>query len=159
MEVLKEKSLKEIRDFFKKTFEQMTISEYDTVDISEWDTVADDKCIRLIGTLIIKEDYLYKTYGKLIKCKKYEVLIECREISTEYQLVDKCLEKITIEGTLGGSLVALSWIYGYNETPDCNSRYNLYPSGNKEEFNILVPEAIKIMETILRFCKIVEVKS
>lgn len=152
MEVLKEKSLKEISDFFKKTFEQMSISEYDTVDISEWDTVADDKCIRLIGTLIIKEDYLYKTYGKLIKHKKYEVL-------AKYQLVSGYLQKITIEGTLGGSLVALSWIYGYNETPDCNSRYNLYPSGNKEEFNILVPEAIKIMETILNFYKIVEVKS
>jgi hypothetical protein len=152
MEVLKEKPLKEISDFFKKTFEQMSISEYDTVDISEWDTVADDKCIRLIGTLIIKEDYLYKTYGKLIKNKKYEVL-------AKYQLVSGYLQKITIEGTLGGSLVELSWIYGYNETLDCNSRYNLYPSGNKEEFNILVPEATKIMETILNFYKIVEVKS
>lgn len=151
MEVLKEKPLKEISDFFKKTFEQMSISEYDTVDISEWDTVADDKCIRLMKTLIIKEDYLYKTYGRLIKNKKYEV-------SIKYQLAGKYFEKITIEGTLGGSLVALSWIYGYNETPDCNSRYNLYPSGNKEEFNILVPEAIKIMETILRFTKTIEVE-
>jgi hypothetical protein len=93
MELLKKASLKEIRDFFKKTFEQMSISEYDTVDISEWDTVADGKCIRLIGTLVIKEDYLYKTYGKLIKNKKYEVLIECREISTEYQLINKRFEK------------------------------------------------------------------
>lgn len=152
MEVLKEKSLKEISDFFKKTFEQMAISEYDTVDISEWDTVAVRECIYLEGTLIIFEDYLYKTYGKLIKTKKYRILIE-------YQLAGEYCKKITIEGTLGGSLVALSWIYGYNETPDCNSRYNLYPSGNKEEFNILVPEAIKIMETILNFYKIVEVKS
>ena len=152
MEVLKEASLKEISDFFKKTFEQMFISEHNTVDISEWNTVADDKCIRLMGTLIIMEDYLYKTYGKLIKRKKYEVL-------AKYELVSGYLQKITIEGTLGGSLVALSWIYGYNETPDCNSRYNLYPSGNKEEFNILVPEAIKIMETILNFYKIVEVKN
>ena len=152
MEVLKEASLKEITDFFKKTFEQMAISEHNTVDISEWDTVADDKCIRLIGTLIIKEDYLYKTYGKLIKTKKYRILIE-------YQLAGEYCKKITIEGTLGGSLVALSWIYGHNETPGCNSRYNLYPSGNKEEFNILIPEATKIMETILNFYKIVEVKS
>jgi hypothetical protein len=148
MEVLKEKSLKEIRDFFKKTFEQMSISEYDTVDISEWDTVADDKCIRLIGTLIIKEDYLYKTYGKLIKNKKYEVLIECREISTEYQLADKSLEKITIEGTLGGSLVILRWNYSLDRN-DKTSSYNLYPSGNKEELNILIPETEKILETIL----------
>lgn len=152
MEVLKEKPLKEIRDFFKKTFEQMDISEYDTLDISEWNTITVGKCIYLEGTLIIMEDYLYKTYSKLIKCKTYRVL-------AKYQLVSGYLQKITIEGTLGGSLVALSWIYGYNETPDCNSRYNLYPSGNKEEFNILVPEAIKIMETILNFHKIVEVKS
>lgn len=155
MKPLKETRLKEIKDFFKETFEQMSISEYDTVDISEWDAVTNDKCICLIGTLTIKEDYLYKTYGKLIKNKKYEVLIE-------YQLAGEYCKKITIEGTLGGSLVKLSWIYGYNETPDCNSRYNLYPSGNKEEFNILVPEAIKIMETILdfyKFYKIVEVKS
>ena len=152
MEVLKEASLKEIRDFFKKTFEQMAISEHNTVDISEWDTIAVREYIYLEGTLIIKEDYLYKTYGKLIKNKKYRILIK-------YQLTDKFLEKITIEGKLGGSLVELSWIYGYNETPDCNSRYNLYPSGNKEEFNILVPEAIKIMETILNFYKIVEVKN
>lgn len=151
MEVLKKASLKEIRDFFKKTFEQMSISEHNTVDISEWDTAADDKCIRLMGTLIIMEDYLYKTYGKLIKRKKYEVL-------AKYELVSGYLQKITIEGTLGGSLVVLSWIYGYNETPDCNSRYNLYPSGNKEEFNILVPEAIKIMETILRFIKTIKVE-
>ena len=142
MEVLKEASLKEISDFFKKTFEQMAISEHDTIDISEWNTVADDKCIRLIGTLIIKEDYLYKTYGKLIKHKKYEVLIECREISTEYQLADKFLEKVTIEGTLGGSLVVLCW--------KCNeSGYNLYPNGNKEELNILIPETEKILDTIL----------
>ena len=152
MEVLKEASLKEIRDFFKKTFEQMAISEHNTVDISEWDTIAVREYIYLEGTLIIKEDYFYKTYGKLIKNKKYRILIK-------YQLTDKFLEKITIEGALGGSLVELSWIYGYNETPDCNSRYNLYPSGNKEEFNILVPEAIKIMETILNFYKIVEVKN
>lgn len=148
MEVLKEASLKEISDFFKKTFEQMAISEHDTVDISEWDTVADDKCIRLIGTLIIKEDYLYKTYGKLIKHKKYEVLIECREISTEYQLADKCLEKITIEGTLGGSLVVLCWKCSLDEN-DENSGYNLYPNGNKEELNILIPETEKILDTIL----------
>lgn len=143
MEVLKEASLKEISDFFKKTFEQMAISEHNTVDISEWDIVADNKCIRLIGTLIIMEDYLYKTYGKLIKCKKYEVLVECREISTEYQLADKCLEKVTIEGTLGGSLVVLHW--------DCNetSGYNLYPNGNNEELNILIPETEKILDTIL----------
>ena len=151
MEVLKEKSLKEIRDFFKKTFEQMSISEYDTVDISEWDTVAVRESIYLEGTLIIMEDYLYKTYGKLIKTKKYRILIE-------YQLAGEYCKKITIEGTLGGSLVELSWIYGYNETPDCNSRYNLYPSGNKEEFNILVPEAIKIMETILSFTKTIKVE-
>lgn len=152
MEVLKEASLKEISDFFKKTFEQMAISEHDTVDISEWNTVAVREYIYLEGTLIIMEDYLYKTYGKLIKNKKYRILIE-------YQLADEYCKKITIEGTLGGSLVELSCIYGYNETPDCNSRYNLYPSGNKEEFNILVPEAIKIMETILNFYKIVEVKN
>lgn len=158
MELLKEKLLKEIRDFFKKTFEQMSILEHNTVDISEWDTATDDKCIRLIGTLIIKEDYLYKTYGKLIKHKKYEVLIECREISTEYQLTDKFLEKITIEGTLGGSLVVLRWKCSLDEN-DENSGYNLYPHGNKEEFNILIPEATKIMETILNFYKIVEVKS
>ena len=144
MEVLKEASLKEISDFFKKTFEQMAISEHNTVDISEWDTIAVREYIYLEGTLIIKEDYLYKTYDKLIKNKKYRILIE-------YQLADEYCKKITIEGTLGGSLVELSWIYGYNETPYCNSRYNLYPSGNKEEFNILVPEAIKIMETILGF--------
>ena len=148
MEVLKEKSLKEITDFFKKTFEQMAISEHDTVDISEWNTVADDKCIRLIGTLIIKEDYLYKTYGKLIKHKKYEVLIECREISTEYQLADKFLEKVTIEGTLGGSLVVLCWKCSLDEN-DENSGYNLYPHGNKEELNILIPETEKILDTIL----------
>lgn len=152
MEVLKEASLKEISDFFKKTFEQMAISEHDTVDISEWNTVAVREYIYLEGTLIIMEDYLYKTYGKLIKNKKYRILIK-------YQLADEYCKKITIEGTLGGSLVELSCIYGYNETPDCNSRYNLYPSGNKEEFNILVPEAIKIMETILNFYKIVEVKN
>ena len=151
MEVLKEASLKEIRDFFKKTFEQMAISEHNTVDISEWDIIAVREYIYLEGTLIIKEDYFYKTYGKLIKNKKYRILIK-------YQLTDKFLEKITIEGKLGGSLVELSWIYGYNETPDCNSRYNLYPSGNKEEFNILVPEAIKIMETILRFIKTIKVE-
>lgn len=140
------KRLKEISDFFKKTFEQMSISEYDTVDISEWDTVADDKCIRLIGTLIIKEDYLYKTYGKLIKQKKYKVLIECREISTEYQLADKHLEKITIEGTLGGSLVVLHWNCSLdNET----SGHNLYLHGNNEELNILIPETEKILDTIL----------
>lgn len=148
MEVLKEKLLKEISDFFKKTFEQMAISEHNTVDISEWDTVADDKCIRLIGTLIIMEDYLYKTYGKLIKCKKYGVSIECREISTEYQLADKFLEKVTIEGTLGGSLVVLCWKCSLDET-DENSGYNLYPNGNKEELNILIPETEKILDTIL----------
>lgn len=148
MEVLKEKSLKEISDFLKKTFEQMAISEHNTVDISEWDTAADDKCIRLIGTLIIKEDYLYKTYGKLIKHKKYEVLIECREISTEYQLADKFLEKVTIEGTLGGSLVVLCWKCSLDEN-DENSGYNLYPNGNKEELNILIPETEKILDTIL----------
>jgi hypothetical protein len=157
MELLKKASLKEIRDFFKKTFEQMSISEYDTVDISEWDTVADGKCIRLIGTLVIKEDYLYKTYGKLIKNKKYEVLIECREISTEYQLINKCFEKITIEGTLGGSLVVLHWNYSLDRNNEA-SRYNLYPSGNKEEFNILIPEATKIMETIIGFIKTIEIK-
>jgi hypothetical protein len=32
MELLKKASLKEISDFFKKTFEQMSISEYDTKD-------------------------------------------------------------------------------------------------------------------------------
>ena len=148
MEVLKEASLEEISDFFKKTFEQMAISEHDTVDISEWDTATDDKCIRLIGTLIIKEDYLYKTYGKLIKHKKYEVLIECREISTEYQLADKFLEKVTIEGTLGGSLVKRHWNCCLDET-DENSGYNLYPHGNKEELNILIPETEKILDTIL----------
>ena len=148
MEVLKEASLKEISDFFKKTFEQMAISEHDTIDISEWNTVADDKCIRLIGTLIIKEDYLYKTYGKLIKHKKYEVLIECREISTEYQLADKFLEKVTIEGTLGGSLVVLCWKCSLDEN-DENSSYNLYPHGNKEELDILIPETEKILDTIL----------
>ncbi|UWV19786.1 hypothetical protein MaMV-DH010157 [Cyanophage MaMV-DH01] len=148
MEVLKEASLKEIRDFFKKTFEQMDISEHNTVDISEWNTVADDKCIRLIGTLTIKEDYLYKTYGKLIKCKKYEVLVECREISTEYQLADKFLEKVTIEGTLGGSLVVSCWKCSLDEN-DENSGYNLYPHGNKEELNILIPETEKILDTIL----------
>ena len=58
MEVLKEASLKEISDFFKKTFEQMAISGHNTVDISEWDTAADDKCIRLIGTLTIKDSLL-----------------------------------------------------------------------------------------------------
>jgi hypothetical protein len=98
--------------------------------------------------LIIKEDYLYKTYGKLIKNKKYEVLIECREISTEYQLADKSLEKITIEGTLGGSLVILRWNYSLDRN-DKTSSYNLYPSGNKEELNILIPETEKILETIL----------
>lgn len=148
MEVLKEASLEEIRDFFKKTFEQMAISEWDTVDISEWDTVADDKCIRLIGTLIIMEDYLYKTYGKLIKCKKYGVSIEFREISTEYQLADKFLEKVTIEGTLGESLVVLCWRCSLDEN-DENSGYNLYPHGNKEELNILIPETEKILDTIL----------
>ena len=151
MEVLKEKSLKEISDFCKKTFEQMSISKYDTVDISEWDTAAVRESIYLEGTLIIMEDYLYKTYGKLIKTKKYRFLIE-------YQLAGEYCKKITIEGTLGGSLVELSWIYGYNETPDCNSRYNLYPSGNKEEFNILIPEATKIMETILSFIKTIKVE-
>ena len=148
----KQKTAQKILGFCQETFEQMSISEHNTVDISEWDTVAGDNSIYLKGTLIIIEDYLYKTYGKLIKCKKYQVL-------AEYQLVGGYCKKITIEGTLGGSLVVLSWIYGYNETLDCNSRYNLYPSGNKEEFNILVPEAIKIMETILNFYKIVEVKN
>ena len=70
-------------------------------------------------------------------------MVECREISTEYQLADKCLEKITIEGTLGGSLVVLHWIC--NET----SGYNLYPNGNNEELNILIPETEKILDTIL----------
>lgn len=161
MKPLKETRFKKIFDFFKETFEQISISGYDTVDISEWDTVASDKCIRLIGTLIIKEDYLYKTYGKLIKCKKYEVLIECREISTEYQLADKYLEKITIEGTLGGSLVVLCWNCSLDRN-DETSGYNLYPNGNKEELNILIPETEKIMETIfklLQFYRIVEVKS
>ena len=148
MEVLKKASLKEIRDFFKKTFEQMAISEHNIVDISEWDTAADDKCIRLIGTLIIKEDYLYKTYGKLIKCKKYEVSIKCREISTEYQLADKFLEKVTIEGTLGGSLVVLCWKCSLDKN-DENSGYNLYPNGTNEELNILIPETEKILDTIL----------
>lgn len=142
------KRLKEISNFFKKTFEQMSISEYDTVDISEWDTVADDKCIRLIGTLIIKEDYLYKTYGKLIKQKKYKVLIECREISTEYQLADKHLEKITIEGTLGGALVVLRWNCSLDKNNE-NSSYNLYPHGKNEELNILIPETEKILDTVL----------
>ena len=151
MEVLKEASLKEISDFFKKTFEQMDIPEHNTVDTSEWCAVTGHNSIYLKGTLIIMEDYLYKTYGKLIKCKTYQVL-------AKYQLVSGYLQKITIEGTLGGSLVALSWIYGYNETPDCNSRYNLYPSGNKEEFNILIPEATKIMETILSFIKTIKVE-
>lgn len=148
MEVLKEASLKEISDFFKKTFEQMAISEHNTVDISEWDTVAVHNSIYLEGTLIIMEDYLYKTYGKLIKHKKYEVLIECREISTEYQLTDKFLEKITIEGTLGGSLVVVRWKCSLDEN-DENSGYNLYPHGNKEELNILIPETEKILDTIL----------
>lgn len=147
MEVLKEASLEEISDFFKKTFEQMAISEHNTVDISEWNTVAGDKCIRLIGTLIIMEDYLYKTYGKLIKCKKYGVSIECREISTEYQLADKFLEKVTIEGTLGGSLVKRHWNCCLDEN-DKNPGY-LYPDGNKEELNILIPETEKILEAIL----------
>ena len=147
MEVLKEKSLKEISDFFKKTFEQMAISEHNTVDISEWDTVAVREYIYLEGTLIIFEDYLYKTYGKLIKTKKYRILIECREISTEYQLADKRLEKITIEGTLGGSLVKRHWNCCLDEN-DKNPGY-LYPDGNKEELNILIPETEKILETIL----------
>ena len=142
MEVLKEKLLKKISDFCKETFEQ--------IDISEWDTVVNDKCIRLIGTLIIKEDYLYKTYGKLIKNKKYEVLIE-------YQLTGEYLEKITIEGTLGGSLVALRWNYSLNKNNEISS-YNLYPHGNNEELNILIPEATKIMETILSFIKTIKVE-
>ena len=151
MELLKEKLLKEFSGFFEKIFEKMSISKYDTVDISVWNTVASDKSIYLEGTLIVLTDYFYETYGKLIKTKKYRILIE-------YQLAGKYCKKITIEGTLGGSLVELSYIYGYNETPNCNSRYNLYPSGNKEEFNILIPEATKIMETILSFIKTIKVE-
>lgn len=147
MEPLKEKLPKEISDFFEKTFEQISISEYDTVDISEWDIVADDKSIHLKGTLIVLKDYLYKTYGKLIKSKKYEVSIKCQEVSTEYQLADKyLLEKITIEGTLGKSSVQLLW----NHVPNNKSHaYNLYPYGSNEELNILIPEARKILNTIL----------
>ena len=156
MEPLKEKLLKEISNSFKKPLDKMSISKYDTVDISEWNTVAGDKSIYLEGTLIVLRDYLlrdylYETYGKLIKTKKYRILIE-------YQLAGEYCKKITIEGTLGGSLVELSYIHGYNETPDCNSKYNLYPSGNKEEFNILIPEATKIMETILSFIKTIKVE-
>lgn len=143
-----QETAQKILGFYQETFEQMFISEHNTVDISEWDTAADDKCIRLIGTLIIKEDYLYKTYGKLIKHKKYEVSIKCREISTEYQLADKFLEKITIEGTLGGSLVVLCWKCSLDEN-DENSGYNLYPNGTNEELNILIPETEKILDTIL----------
>lgn len=83
MKPLKETRFKEIKDFFKETFEQMSISEYDTVDISEWDTIADNDSIYLEGTLIIKEDYLYKTYGKPIKSKKYRILIEY-QLAGEY---------------------------------------------------------------------------
>lgn len=147
MEVLKETQFKEIKDFFKETFEQMSISEYNTVDISEWDVIATNNSIYLEGTLIIFHDYLYKTYGKLIKNKKYRILIECREISTEYQLADKCLKKITIEGTLGGSLVKRHWNCCLDEN-DENPDY-LYTHGNKEELNILIPETEKILETIL----------
>ena len=141
MEVLKEASLKEISDFFKKTFEQMAISEHDTIDISEQNTVAVREYIYLEGTLIIKEDYLCKTYDKLIKNKKYRILIK-------YQLTDKFLEKITIEGTLGGSLVVVCWKCSLDEN-DENSGYNLYPHGNKEELDILIPETEKILDTIL----------
>jgi hypothetical protein len=72
-------------------------------------------------------------------------------------LINKCFEKITIEGTLGGSLVVLHWNYSLDRNNEA-SRYNLYPSGNKEEFNILIPEATKIMETIIGFIKTIEIK-
>jgi hypothetical protein len=72
-------------------------------------------------------------------------------------LINKCFEKITIEGTLGGSLVVLHWNYSLDRNNE-TSRYNLYPSGNKEEFNILIPEATKIMETIIGFIKTIEIK-
>ena len=82
MEVLKEASLKEISDFFKKTFEQMDISEHNTVDISEWDIITDHNSIYLKGTLMIMGNYL----GKLIKTKTYQVLVE-------YQLVGEYCKK------------------------------------------------------------------
>ena len=75
-------------------------------------------------------------------------MIECREISTEYQLADKCLEKITIESTLGGSLVVLRWNCSLDRNNKTSS-YNLYPHGNNEELNILIPETEKILDTIL----------
>jgi hypothetical protein len=54
-------------------------------------------------------------------------------------------------------LVVLHWNYSLDRNNE-TSRYNLYPSGNKEEFNILIPEATKIMETIIGFIKTIEIK-
>jgi hypothetical protein len=54
-------------------------------------------------------------------------------------------------------LVVLHWNYSLDRNNEA-SRYNLYPSGNKEEFNILIPEATKIMETIIGFIKTIEIK-